>query len=86
MTGREVQLLHLVVLAVELDVLGRSCTIALSRYDMPVLYVPRGTATLKIKAELRGERWFYAWGRSPSNRIPVDGRAARGIAATVTAP
>ncbi|WP_160573646.1 hypothetical protein [Actinomadura physcomitrii] len=81
MTGREVQLLHLVLLAVELDALGRSCTIALRAYDVPVLYVPRAVEKLKIKAELRGEQWFYAWGRSPSNRVPADGRAARGIAA-----
>ncbi|GAA4234685.1 hypothetical protein GCM10022254_40140 [Actinomadura meridiana] len=86
MTGREVQVLHLVMLAVELDVLGRSSTLALRPYDVPVLFVSRATAKLKIKAELRGDQWFYAWGRSPSNRIPVDIRAARGIAAMVTAP
>lgn len=86
MTGREVQLLHLVMLAVDLDALGRSTTIALRRYDVPVLYVPRAAGKLKIKAELRGEQWFYAWGRSPSSRIPVGGRAAHGIAAMVAAP
>lgn len=48
MTRREVQLLHLVVLAVELDALGRSCTIALRACDVPVLYVPRATEKLKI--------------------------------------
>lgn len=82
MTGREVQLLHLVVLAVGLDVLGRSCTTALSRYDRPVLYVPRGTdqsgaarrtMVLRVGAE---------------SLEPDSGGqgAARGIAATVAAP
>jgi len=85
MTVREVQLLHLVMLAVELDVLERSCTLALNRFDLPVLYVPEAAGKLKIKAELRGDQWMYTWGRGPNRRTPVNGEAARRIAAMAAA-
>lgn len=86
MTVREVQLLHLVMLAVELDVLEHSCTLALTRFDLPVLYVPRAAGKLKIKAELRGEQWMYTWGRGLSRCTPVNGEAARRIAAMAATP
>jgi hypothetical protein len=85
MTIREVQLLHLVMLAVELDVLERSCTLALTRFDLPVLYVPEAAGRLKIKAELRGDRWMYTWGRGPNRCVPVTGEAAQRIAAMAAA-
>jgi hypothetical protein len=86
MTAREVQLLHLVMLAVELDILERPTTLALTRYDLPALYVRRGGEQLKIKAELCGGRWFYTWGRGAMRRVEVDGRVARRIAAMVATP
>ena len=86
MTAREIQLLHLVMLAVELDILERSTMLALTRHDLPVLYVPKHGQKLKIKAELIGERWFYTWGRGAAHRVEVDGHAARRIAALVAAP
>jgi hypothetical protein len=86
MTAREVQLLHLLMLAVELDILERSTTLMLSNHDVPVLYVPKGSLKLKIKAELRDDQWFYTWGRGPTSRIEVNGRSARRIAVLVTAP
>lgn len=85
MSAREIQLLHLVMLAVELDVLERSSTVALTRHDVPVLYVPKATDKLKVKAELRGDQWFYTWGRGASRCVPVTGQAARQIAVMAAA-
>lgn len=84
MTAREIQLLHLVMLAIELDVLGRCSSLNLSSHDVPVLYVPRVGEHLKIKAEPRDNAWFYTWGRG-GRRVEVNGQAARRIAAMVSA-